>query len=97
MIAFVFDVIAASILEGSILNVSGSISTKTGFAPTIPIASAVATKVNAVVITSSPAPIFKARNATCKASVPEFNATVYLHPIYDANSLSKALTLGPKI
>ena len=48
----------------------------------MPIASAVATNVNAVVITSSPAPISKALKATCNASVPEFNATVYLQPIY---------------
>ena len=89
--------IASSIFLGSILNVSGSISTKTGLALTMPIASAVATNVNAVVITSSPAPISKARNAICNASVPEFNATVYLQPIYSASSLSKALTLGPRI
>ena len=97
MIAFVFGVIASSIFLGSILNVSGSISTKTGLAPTMPIASAVATNVNAVVITSSPAPISKALNAMWSASVPEFNATVYLHPMYCANSLSKALTFGPRI
>ena len=46
--------IAASIFVASILNVSGSISTNTGFAPTIPIDSDVATNVNAVEITSSP-------------------------------------------
>jgi len=42
---------------GSRLKVLGSISTKTGLAPTAAIASAVAKKVNAVVMTSSPAPI----------------------------------------
>ena len=68
--------IAASIFAGSILNVSGSISAKTGCAPTIPIASVVATNVNAVVITSSPAPISNALNAKCSASVPELSVTV---------------------
>ena len=72
-------------------------STKTGFAPTIPIASVVATKVNATVITSSPLPISKARNAICNASVPEFKPTVYLHPIKSAISCSKALQLAPRI
>ena len=63
MIAFVLGVIALSSFEASRLNVSGSISTKTGFAPTIPIASVVATNVNATVITSSPAPISNALKA----------------------------------
>ena len=97
MIAFVFGVIAFSIFAGSILNVSGSISTNTGFAPTIPIASDVATNVNAVEITSSPAPISKALKAKCKASVPEFKATVCLTPIKSANSCSKALLCLPKM
>ena len=52
------------------LKVSLSISTNTGFAPTIPIASAVATNVNAVEITSSPLPISNALKARCNASVP---------------------------
>ncbi len=34
MIAAVFGVIAAAIFAGSMLNVNGSMSTKTGFAPT---------------------------------------------------------------
>ena len=63
------------------MNVSASISTNTGFAPTIPIASAVATNVNAVVITSSPCPISKALSAICNASVPELRPTVYFTPI----------------
>ena len=63
MIAFVLGVIAASIFSGSMLNVSGLMSTNTGVAFAKPIALAVATNVNAVVITSSPRPIFKALNA----------------------------------
>ena len=61
--AFVFGVIFSSISFGSMSKVSLSMSTKTGVAPTIPIASVVATKVNATVITSSPFPISKARSA----------------------------------
>ena len=97
MIAFVLGVIAASIFAGSILKVSGSISAKTGVAPTIPIASVVATKVNAVVITSSPFPISKALKAKCSASVPEFKPIAYLAPVYSANSFSKAFVLLPKM
>ena len=97
MIAFVLEVIAASNFEASKLKVSLSISTKTGFAPTMPIASVVATNVNATVITSSPAPISNARNARCNASVPEFKPTVYLHPIKSAISCSNAFEFGPRI
>ena len=97
MIAFVLGVINASIFSGSMLNVSLSISANTGFAPTMPIASVVATNVNAVVITSSPLPISKALNATWRASVPEFNATAYFVPQYAANSSSNALLFLPKM
>jgi hypothetical protein len=48
-------VIAASISEASMLQVSGSMSTKTGTQPASTIISAVAAKVNGVVMTSSPA------------------------------------------
>ena len=54
MIARVRGVIAASICDASMLQVSGSMSTNTGFAPSSTIISAVAAKVNGVVITSSP-------------------------------------------
>ena len=52
--AFVFEVIASSILSTSINNVFGLMSTNTGFAPAMIIAFVVAIKVNGVVITSSP-------------------------------------------
>jgi len=48
--AFVFSVIAASILSGSRLKVSGSISTKTGVALLRDMEEAVAKKVKGVVI-----------------------------------------------
>ena len=79
------------------MNVSGSISTKTGLAPTIPIDSDVATKVNAVEITSSPSPISNALSAKCKASVPELSATACLQSKYSHISFSNSLLLLPKI
>src|SRR5208283_945865 len=57
MIARVRGVIAASILAGSRLPVSGSTSTKTGVAPACRMAVAVAIKVIGVVMTSSPGPM----------------------------------------
>ena len=55
MIAFVFGVIFFSISAGSILNVTGSISAKTGFAPTRTIAPTVAKTVKGVLLTLSSA------------------------------------------
>ena len=52
------------------LQVSGSTSTNTGFAPSSTIISAVATKVNGVVITSSPGLTPSAISAISSASVP---------------------------
>ena len=95
IIAFVFSVIASSILEGSIVNVSSSISTKTGLAPVYKIELPVAAKVNGVVITSSPSPIPAASNATCNAEVPELVAIPYFAPTKSANSFSNSITLGP--
>ena len=53
-IAFVFDVITASILDGLMQKVSSSTSTNTGFKPNKAITSVVAIYVNEGVITSSP-------------------------------------------
>ena len=95
--AFVLGVIFDSISLTSMLNVSGSISTNTGVAPTMPIASVVATKVNATVITSSPAPISSALKAKCSASVPLFSVTAFFTSRNFAISSSKALQFLPKI
>ena len=70
MIALVFGVMAFFIRTGAILYVWGSISTKTGVAPSRAIISPVAMKVNGLVMTSSPGPIPRAIMATSKASVP---------------------------
>ena len=55
IIAFVFSLISGLTFSTSRLYVVSSISANTGFAPTNAITSAVAIKVNGVVITSSPA------------------------------------------
>src|SRR5690606_4486271 len=68
--AFVREVRAAAAAAGSMLNVFGSMSTNTGFAPTLWIAPAVAKNVNGGAITSSPAPTSSARYASNSASVP---------------------------
>ena len=70
MMAFVRFVTAFSMSAGSMLKVFGSTSTKTGTAPSSPATSAVAMKVKGVVMTSSPAPIPRARSARSSASVP---------------------------
>ena len=69
-IAFVRDVISASIVAGSMFNVS-STSAKTGVAPLARMALAVASQDNGVVMTSSPAPMPSAFNPSIKASVPD--------------------------
>ncbi|MNV95169.1 hypothetical protein D3C71_1900340 [compost metagenome] len=71
MIALVRELILASISATLMLQVSGSTSTKTGVAPSSTMTSAVATKVNEVVITSSPAPMPSAISDISRASVPE--------------------------
>ena len=61
MTALVRGVTFASIWLGSMLNVSGSMSAKTGVAPTRQTAPAVAKNVNGGMMTSSPGPIAQAR------------------------------------
>ena len=69
------------------LNVDGSISTKTGVAPMLLIASAVAKNVNGVVITSSPGSIPEALQAVMRASVPGVDADRVLDPEIRRNLL----------
>ena len=68
---------AAATAVGAMLNVSGSMSTNTGVAPTLWIVPAVAKKVNGVVMTSSPRPTSSARSASRIASVPFAQPTAY--------------------
>ena len=70
MMALVRGVIAASIFEASMLQVSGSMSTHTGTPPSSTMVSAVAAKVNGVVMTSSPGFRSSAIIAISSASVP---------------------------
>ena len=84
-------------LAGSRLKVAASISANTGVAPTSDTASAVAKKVNGLVITSSPGPMPKARSASTRASVPLATATAWRTPTQSAASASKARTLGPRM
>ena len=95
MIAFVLLVIFSSIFSGSMLNVSGRISTKTTLAPDIVIASDVAMKLFATVMTSSSLPIPMAFNARKMASVPFPTPMQCFAPQNAANADSNALTKGP--
>src|ERR1700743_348422 len=97
MMALVLGVILASIWRTSKLYVTGSISTNTGFAPTRAIDPAVAKNVNGVVITSSPAPIPSANNATKRASVPDETPTPKAQLEYLATACSHSTPLGPSI
>src|SRR2546429_3610605 len=74
------------------LNVRGSISAKTGFAPTLAMDPADATNVNGVVITSSERPISRASNAKMSASEPDAQLMQYLQPETVPTSFSKAST-----
>ena len=75
MIALVRGVMSDSTWAGSILNVRGSISAKTGVPPASATELAVAAKENDGTMTSSPALIPAAINPRWSADVPEFTAT----------------------
>ncbi len=70
MIALVFGVIFSSIRSTSMLYVFGLMSTNTTWAPAILMASDVAMKLFATVMTSSPGPTPSAFRAMNSASVP---------------------------
>ncbi len=76
----VLGVMAASIRAGSMLLVRGSQSTKTALARAIQMPSAVAKKVLAVVMISSPGWTPRARKTSQSASVPEFTPAACLVP-----------------
>src|SRR5690606_6407113 len=71
------------------------IPTRTGRAPVMSIAAALATRVKGTVMTSSPGPTPAASNARCSALVPVLTATPYPAPQNLANSSSKAATSSP--
>ena len=70
MMARVRGVIAAATDSGSMVRVSASTSAKIGTAPTSATADAVAMKVNAGTMTSSPMPILRVRRMSCSETVP---------------------------
>ena len=72
MMTLVRAVMARLTASGSMFNVSGSLSTKTGLALRYPTTSAVAAKVMVGKMTSSPSLTPIASNARCSAAVPEF-------------------------
>src|SRR3989344_2600027 len=95
MIAFVFFVIFSSIDFGSMLNVSNSMSAKTGFAPCINMGLAVAIKVKGVVITSSSFPMPATWSEVCNPAVPLLSRTACLVPQISASFSSASATFGP--
>ena len=97
MIARVRGVIARSRSRGSRLQVSGSTSTSTGFAPRSTIISTVATKVNGQVITSSPGLMSSAISAMRSASVPLAQTTACFAPTWVARRCSSSATSGPRM
>ena len=94
-IAFVRSVIAASTAAGSRLSVAGSMSAKTGVAPSSTKQFAEATNENGDVITSSPGPTPAIRQSRWRPAVPLETATAYGAPTRSAISSSKRSIVGP--
>jgi hypothetical protein len=95
MIAFVRGVIAASTASGSMEPVVGSTSTNTGAALTFSTEVAVARKVYAGTITSSPLPTPIAASAICNDTVPFDTARPCRASWASANARSKASLRSP--
>ncbi len=90
-----FGVSAASSRVASMPYVAGSMSTKTGRAPTATTAFAVAMKLWLTVTTSSPNPTPSARRHSSRAAVQLDTATACGAPTASASSRSNAATSGP--
>ncbi|MBK8940565.1 MAG: hypothetical protein IPM79_23870 [Polyangiaceae bacterium] len=95
--ARVLSVMAARTALGSRLYVSGSMSAKTGVAPTRRIAPAVAKKDSGVVMTSSPAPSSSAMSETSSASEPDDTPIACSTPSARAASASSFATSSPRM
>ena len=80
MIAFVLGVIFSSSFVGSIHQVWGSTSTKTGRAPARITTLALTMSVKSGMITSSPSPMPKATKPKCSAPVPLLQAIPWRAP-----------------
>ena len=94
-IARVLDVTAASTASGSMLKVSGSISTNTGLPPELAMAPAVAKNVNGVVMTSSPVASSSALSGSNSASVPLAHAMPCSAAESEAIACSSSPTCSP--
>jgi len=94
-IALVRGVIAASTLSTSMFRFCGSISTSTGLAPTYSTQLVEATKLNGVVITSSPGPTPAASMAQCNPPVPDDTPTPWRRPATCAQASSNFSSLPP--
>jgi hypothetical protein len=81
MMARVLPVMRASTWSAARLQVTGSMSTKTGTAPSSTITSAVAMKVKGVVMTSSPRPMPSAIRAISSPSVPDATVMQWRAPV----------------
>ncbi len=94
-IARVRGVIAASTWSRSRLRESSPTSTNTGWAPIRTMTLAVATKLNAGVITSSPEPIPQASSAISSPAVAEVWVRTGRPPKYCDSAASNSATFGP--
>src|SRR5213596_2116308 len=95
MMARVRGVMAASTAAGSRLKVPGSMSTNTGVPPALWIVPAVAKKVNAGAMTSSPGSRSSAMRGRSNASVPLAHAMPCVAPASWATAASSRGTAGP--
>src|SRR5690348_7138037 len=95
MMARVRGVRAASMAAGSMLNVSASMSTKTGVPPALWMVPAVAKNVNGVVMTSSPGFRSRALRGRSSASVPLAHPMPYFACERAATSTSSFPMAGP--
>src|SRR5919197_329167 len=86
---------AAAAAAGSMLSVAGSMSQKTGVTPSYSRQLAEATKLNGLVMTSSPGPQSSARTPRWRAAVPEDTPTASSTPSHSAKAPSKRSSAGP--
>ena len=97
MIARVRGVIAASTAARSMLRVTRSQSTNTGFAPTLTIMLRTVKKLCAEVITSSPGPMPQSCSATSTAAVAEVSTRTGRPPQKADSAASNCRTQGPLV
>src|SRR5215210_1494279 len=87
---------AAAAASGSIVRATGSMSQKTGVAPSYSRQFEEATKLSGVVTTSSPSPQPRARTPRWRAAVPLETATAKPSPSQVAKPCSNCSSFGPR-